>query len=38
MLASNWEQVNQLSNRARALFQAEGNLGRYKIGWQLDLY
>lgn len=31
MLASNWEQVNQLSKRARALFQAEGKVGTENI-------
>jgi conjugative relaxase-like TrwC/TraI family protein len=31
MLASNWEQVNQLSNRARSLYQAEGKVGTENI-------
>ncbi len=31
MLANNWEQVNQLSNRARMLHQAEGKVGNENI-------
>ncbi|GAA4084337.1 MobF family relaxase [Zhongshania borealis] len=31
MLANTWEQVNQLSNRARALYQAEGKVGQENI-------